>query len=143
MFESLITIMTAFYTVSHPSFATVRFQCENDLGLIVTIIHQAEMKPEVDEWKTCVESYDFLGDEASEKIEVENKDTLIILAKRHDKIMASQVFEVDMTTVSQGYLLIPKGGFNLLCNQEEQLRYDDLVAMKKQATQERLYVIVE
>ena len=144
MFEQLMTvILTAFYTIVHPSFATVRFAGENDLGLIVTILHQTEMKPEADEWKTCVESYDFLGDQASEKIEVEDKDTLTILAKRQDRVVASQVFEVDLKVAHLGYVLIPRGGFNLLCEQSEQLRYDDLVNLKKQAKQERLYVIVE
>ena len=124
------TTLSAFYVVEHPSCATVRFASDNaDPGLFLSIIHESMMLGNLDEAKICVDVYDFLGGEASPQIEVEHKDVLIVLAKRHNEIISSQVFEVDLTAVFVGYLLIPRGGFNLLCDQEEQLRQEDLEKM--------------
>jgi hypothetical protein len=131
LFENILitmpTTLSAFYTVTHPSCATVRFASDNaDPGLFISIIHESMMFGNEDESKLCVDVYDFLGGEASPQIEVEDKDVLIVLAKRSGKIVSSQVFEVDLSAVFVGYLFIPRGGFNLLCEQSEQLRAEDL-----------------
>jgi hypothetical protein len=134
-----LTVMTAFYTVQHPSLAVVRFAADADRGLFVSIIHETMLYTYTDGCaQLAVDVDDFLGDEASPVIEVEDKDVLIVLCKRNSRIVASQIFEVDLSAVSLGYLLIPRGGFNLLCDQSEQLRAEDLDKM----CQERIYVSV-
>lgn len=127
MLSAMPTTLTAFYTVAHPSCATVRFSSDNaDPGLFISIIHESMMFGNIDESHLTVDVYDFVGGDASECIEVEDKDVLIVLAKRANQVVSSQVFEVDMSAVYIGYLFIPRGGFNLLCEQSEQLREEDL-----------------
>lgn len=114
------TIVTAFYRSTHPSFATVRFSADNEPGLMMTVIHRSFM---IDEGsvKPYADIYDFLGNEASPSIEVEDKDVLIVVAERQGHVVGNQIFEVDLSAIHLGYLLIPRGGYNLVYSQEEQL----------------------
>lgn len=119
MFEGLVTTLLLFYSLNEP-YATVRFSGDNDPGLLFHLIHQTTM------WKESgieayADLYDFLGSEASPRFDVEDKEVLIVVAKRHDRIVASGVFEVDFSMTAQGYLLAPRGGFNLLCDQNEMI----------------------
>ncbi len=128
--------LTAFYTVAHPSGVQVRFSSDapfgNDPGLLVSILHESQLCRHIyDEGSFYVDSYEFLGGESSPIIEVEDKDVLIVLVKRHDHIVASQIFEVALSAVAVGYLLIPRGGYNLLVEQSEQLRESDIEDMHK------------
>jgi hypothetical protein len=129
---ALSVCMTAFYVIEHPSLATVRFASCADSGLSVSIIHETLLGHYTNgQADLVVEVSGFLGDEASQAIEVEDTDVLIVLCKRNSRIVASQVFEVDTSLCAQGYLLVPRGGYNLLCDQEEQLRAEDLDTMRK------------
>lgn len=126
MFEGMAVLMTAFYTIQGDYFATVRLSGENDHGLSLIVLHTSGSNTEE------TKEYNFLGHEASPKIEVENRDMLIVLARRTGIVVASQVYEVDTTAVPQGYLLIPRGGFNILCEQDEQMRESEIVKSEEQ-----------
>lgn len=115
------TILTAFYRSTHPSFASVRLSADNEPGLMLTVIHRSFMI-EDGTVKLYADVYDFLGNEASPSIEVEDKDVLIVVAERQGHVVGNQVFEVDLSAIHLGYLLIPRGGYNLVYSQEEQLQ---------------------
>jgi hypothetical protein len=82
-------------------------------------MHQSLMHGEDHDVVATADLYEFFGSQASPKFEVEDRDVLVVLAKRHDMIVASQVFEVNFGAVASGYLLLPRGGYNLLCDQNE------------------------
>lgn len=118
MFEGLISKLNLFYSMQEP-YARVRFAGDNDPSLFIVLMHQSLIHGENYDVVVSVDVYEFFGAEASPKFEVEDRDVLIVLAKRHDMIVASQVFEVNFGAVADGYLLLPRGGFNLLCDQNE------------------------
>lgn len=68
----------------------------------------------------------FLGNEASEKLEVEDTDNIIILVNQLGDLVAHGVYEVVTALCEQGYLLMPRGGANLLLDQCEKLRDSEL-----------------
>jgi len=120
MFEGLVSTLNVFYSLHEP-YATIRFSGDNDPALFFVIMHQSLMYRDACDVQATVEIYEFLGDASSPKFDVEDKDVLIIVAKRHDSIVASHVYEVDFGATHQsGYLLLPRGGYNLLVEQNEQ-----------------------
>lgn len=114
------TVLTAFYRSTHPSFASVRMSADNDPGLALTLIHRSFMVQD-SQVKAYADILNFLGNEASPQIEVEDKDVLIVVAERQGHVVGNQVFEVDLSAIHLGYVLIPRGGYNLVYSQEEQL----------------------
>lgn len=117
MFETLPVQLTAFYTVDEVT-GTVRFAADNYPHLALTLIQQGEYR-DADGAACYVSRHMFRGDEASPKLEVQDKDVLIVLAKQYNSIIASQIFEVDLSMpYTIGMLLIPRAGYNVLCQQE-------------------------
>lgn len=120
MFDAMVVLVTAFYISLGDHLAILRLRGDNEHALDFLLLHSPYASAATSE-------YEFLGNAASPKIEVEDRDTLVLVARRKSIIVASQVFEVDTTLVEQGYLLVPRGGYNVLCDQVEQLRESELV----------------
>ena len=108
MFETLPILITAYYSIGD-ALGIVRFAGDNDDGLLLTVI------PERDSAAT----YQFRGDLSSPKMEVRDKDVFIFIARREMQIVASQIVEVDFAlAICNGCILIPRGGYNILMEQE-------------------------
>lgn len=116
------TRFTAFYTYDGRNTATLRIAGDNEASLDVTAI--------VARLETAHVSH-FKGNEASEKLYIADTDRVIILVDRLGQLEAHGVYEVCTALVEQGYLLMPRGGSNLLLDQNEQLRDEDLDNIKK------------
>lgn len=106
--------LTAFYTFDGLNSAQLRIATnapESPLHITVIVARLTEAHVS-----------HFLGNEASEKLEVEDTDRVIILVDRLGDLVAHGVYEVCTALVEQGYLLMPRGGANILLEQCEQLR---------------------
>ena len=126
MFATMQTVLTAYFTVAaSETCAKLRLTGDNDPGITITLLHEFSTfhrhvlnTPEERE-KGYAIAMDFRGDEASPLIEVSDKDVLVLFVRKYGSIIGSQVYEVDlMLPFSQGYLLIPRGGYNVLVDQE-------------------------
>lgn len=113
MFETLPVQLTAFFTVDDV-IGHIRFAGETDASVYLTLIQYDTYYAQAE-----LPSSQFRGDEASAKIAVQDRDVLILLAYRKGDIVASQIFEVDLDMpLTTGMLLIPRAGYNVLCEQE-------------------------
>lgn len=113
MFETMPVQLTAFYTVNEIE-AVVRFAGDSDASVYLTIIQYDSYYEQAE-----LPSSQFRGDEASSRIAVRDGDVLVLLAKRKTAIVASQVYEVDLSMpLTTGMLLIPRAGYNVICQQE-------------------------
>ncbi len=117
MFDTLPVQLTAFYTVDEV-FGTLRFSADNYPHVGLSLIHSGIYHDDSGAASYSI-VHDFRGDEASLKLVVQDKDVLILLARTHHSIIAAQVYEVDLSMpFTTGMLLIPRGGYNVLCQQE-------------------------
>lgn len=116
MFETMPVSITAFF-VADECEATLRITADSTRYVDISIIHDSGYR----DGSLChlCNVYDFPGDGASEKVQVQDRDVLIVLAKKSDELIATETFQVDLAMVeSIGKLLMPKGGYNLLVDQE-------------------------
>ena len=117
MFETLPVNLTAFYTVDEVV-VTLRIVADNYPHLALTLIQQGVYHDGDGESAYSI-AFPFRGDEAGPKLEVQDKDVLIVLARTHNSIVASQVYEVDLSMpFTTGCMLIPRAGYNVICSQE-------------------------
>lgn len=117
MFENMLVTITAFYSVDETA-GTIRVAGESTPNLALTVIHEAVIRNDSGK-ATFYSAVYFNGDGASSKIEVADRDTIIVLARQYGSIVASQVFEVDLSLpYTTGYLLIPRAGQNIICDQQ-------------------------
>ena len=118
MFETMPVSITAFF-VADECEATLRIAADSTRYVDMSIIHDSGYRDTRPQCLSTATIYSFSGDGASPKIAVADKDIVIILAQQSDSLIATQIFEVDLSMAeSTGYLLIPRGGYNLLVDQE-------------------------
>jgi hypothetical protein len=117
MFDTLPVSVTAFFSVDEV-IGTLRFAGENYPHLALTLIHSGIYRDDSGAASfSCV--HDFRGDAASPKLAVQDKDVVILLARKLNSIIAAQVYEVDLSMpFTTGSMLIPRAGYNILCQQE-------------------------
>ena len=127
MFETMQTVLTAYFTVAaSETVATLRLAGDNAPDVNLNIIHEfspfhrqlLSVDPSSKEAsKGYAVTMNFRGDDASLPFEVSDKDIIIVLARKYGSVIGSQIYEIDLT-LPCGYLLTPRGGFNILCDQE-------------------------
>lgn len=115
--------LTAFYTFDGLNSAQLRISAELMRSYQITAI--------VARLTDATVSH-FAGNEASEPVTVYDTDRVIILVDRLGDLVAHGVYEVCTALVEQGYLLMPRGGANILLEQCEQLRQEDLDSLSSE-----------
>jgi len=110
-----IDITVRFCTGPDALHATLTAYSHN--GTILTILHESA---------TDTIAHEIVGTGATERIEVADGESLTFIGRSSGSIVASQLCEVDCSAIDLGYILLPKGGFNLILTQEGVLREDEL-----------------
>ncbi len=107
--DTMPIAVSAFYTLIDALRARLRIVSENDLALTLTVIHEDY---------TTVTSQDLDGDEASSLLEIKDKQSITLIGRRTSGIVATGVYEVDCSGPDAAYVLIPRGGYNILLDQQ-------------------------
>ena len=78
-------------------------------GVFLTLIHEAQAD---------TLTHDCIDITCTEHIEVESGDTLTFIARRAGQVSATQLFEIACDVADLGFILSPRGGFNLIVHQD-------------------------
>ena len=104
-------IISVLFSADDAFHGAVSFVAHNDRQLRLSILHERT--------DGSIASYDLAGDETLIATQVSDAEALVLLARRSGAIVASAVFEIDLSLVeSVGQLLIPRSLCNILLSQE-------------------------
>ena len=110
MFEAQPTLLSVAFIREGDYHARLRIRGNNDTGLQLSILHQS----------VEVSFQDIDGAATSSTIMVQDKEALVVLARRDSLIVGSGIFEVDTSVCdSIGTLLVPRCSSNLIVDQNE------------------------